>query len=246
MPEAGDPRVKAQPNKRLPWYFLAILAFFMLPITFLLEKCKPIQVPAFLKSLASIMLLGYAWSYLVSSSGWWTFNPATMLGWEAILHMPLEELLFYPLGGSLSILVYIAWSGQDCDQARAGKSYLLILGGITLCVLLAVLVYLRQNGKIPWYVLSQVVLFNGLSIGLWFRASSRVLARPAALTVAVLTVIGFFWNWLAFTQTWWAYHATLGWMFPPQVPVDDWNFFIFAPLAAASLYEFFSRRSGSD
>ncbi|MCD4814368.1 hypothetical protein K8S19_11835 [bacterium] len=237
MPNCPDSNAR-----QVPWYFLTILSFFVFPIIFLIKYTKNIDYAAFFKSVGLVMLLGYSWSFLVTLSGWWVFNPDTMLGFEVLPHLPLEEILFYPLGGALSILVYLALGQYFHFTSRAGKGYLLSIAGITVGAMIAVLISYVQFQKNPFYIISQLVLFNGLSIGIWFFQKRRVILKAAWLTVVVMTVIGFFWNWIAFTQTWWSYHATLGWMFPPGVPVDDWNFFIFAPLAAMSLYECFNRK----
>lgn len=224
-------------TRKTPWYFITITTFFFLPIAYLLKKSKNIDKPAFIKATLTIMALGYLWSYTVSSCGWWVFNPNTMLGIEILPHLPLEEILFYPLGGALSILIYIAIHKRDIAANPVGKKYIWILVGITGIILACVVYSTLTLGKAPWYIISQVILFNGLSIGLWFRKTHRLAANPALLAIFGMTIIGFFWNWIAFTKNWWSYHAVLGWHFPPQVPVDDWNFFIFAPLAAVSLYE---------
>jgi lycopene cyclase domain-containing protein len=232
-------------TKKVPWYLITIIAFFVVPITALLKKLKTIDKPAFIKATLTIMALGYIWSYTVTSNGWWVFNPNTMLGFEIIPHLPLEEVLFYPLGGALSILIYIAIAEWGVAANPVGKKYFWSIVGITALVSICVVISTLSFGKIPWYIISQMVLFNGLSIGLWFRKTHRISLNPALLSIAGMTVIGFFWNWIAFTQNWWTYHAVLGWYFPPQVPVDDWNFFIFAPLAAASLYEIYRKKENT-
>ncbi|MBN1594594.1 lycopene cyclase domain-containing protein [candidate division FCPU426 bacterium] len=240
MPE-GTRGESGLANKRIPWYFISIFAFFVLPLAWLFKKVKTIEYPALIKSVLTIMVLGYCWSYLVTSHAWWVFNPDTMLGLELVPHLPLEEILFYPLGGILSILVYVALREAGLSGGKVDRSYFWILAGITLLVLAAAAYSFWKHGKVPWYILSQVVLYNGISLGLYFRPSGRIAAGPALLSVLIMTVVGFFWNWLAFTQGWWKYYAVLGWMWPPQVPVDDWNFYLFAPLAAMSLYENYTR-----
>jgi hypothetical protein len=61
------------------------------------------------------------------------------------------------------------------------------------------------------------------------------------ITVLLMTGIGFIWDCLAFNWGWWTYYAILGWMFPKRVPIDDWNFYFFAPIAAIELYSVFRK-----
>lgn len=227
---------------RVPWYFLTIIAFFILPITFLIKYTKKINYAAFFKALGMIMFLGYCWSFLVTSSGWWVFNPNTMLGFEILPHLPVEEVLFYPLGGALSILVYLAVSQYFGFVKCAKKGYLVGISIITIGSIVATVISIIHFQKMPFYIISQIVLFNGLSIGVGLMKKQYIILKGAWFSVLIMSIIGFFWNWIAFTQTWWSYHATLGWFLPTHVPVDDWNFFVFAPLAAISLYECFVRR----
>jgi hypothetical protein len=178
----------------------------------------------------------------VSASKWWVFNPACMLGVQVLPNLPLEEMLFYPLGGALSILVYQRLKSRNESAPRAGLGTFCLLAVMTAAAVVAIFIAQAQHGRWAYYLISQLVLFNGLTLILWWVPRARFLVGPTSLAVLGMTVIGFAWNWLAFTQGWWTYHAVLGWMFPPRVPVDDWNFFIFAPLAAISLYGWLGRR----
>jgi hypothetical protein len=238
-----QPMVSSTPStsRKTPWYFIAILTFFIFPIIWLWRSLKKENYPAFFGTLGMVMVLGYAWSYLVSASRWWVFNPACMLGVLVLPNLPLEEVLFYPLGGALSILVYQKLKSRNRSTQRAGLGTFWLLAGLTAAAVGAIFIAQAQHGRWAYYLISQVVLFNGLTLILWWVPRARFFVWPAALAVLGMTVIGFAWNWLAFTQGWWTYYAILGWMFPPRVPVDDWNFYIFAPLAAISLYGLLER-----
>jgi lycopene cyclase domain-containing protein len=232
----------APAQKRTPWYFLSILFFFLLPvIVFLVTQWKKINRQALLKSTLLVMVFGYAWSMLVSGTGWWVFNPDTMLGIHVLPYLPLEEALFYPLGGLLSILCYFSLSGRFANSRPTGRVWFFFMLMLTLAGLAAVVVSLIQ-GHHPYYITSQIVLFNGLSLIFWFFIRGQMLWKPMLLTVIFMTCIGFLWDWIAFNLGWWEFHAILGWMWPPQVPIDDWDFFIFAPIAAASWYCWFDRK----
>jgi len=146
-----------------------------------LKKLKTIEYSAFFKAVIVIMILGYTWSYLVTSQEWWVFNPETMLGIEVFPYLPLEEVLFYPLGGGLSILVYIAIHELGVSAVKVRIGYLCILLAITAIVTICTVYSTVKNGRVPWYIVSQVVLYNGLSIGLWFRKQARIVLYPALL-----------------------------------------------------------------
>jgi lycopene cyclase domain-containing protein len=229
-------------TQKIPWYLISIISFFILPVIWLLKTSKNLNKQAFLKTILIVIVLGYAWSMLVSSSGWWTFNPSTMLGIYILPFLPFEEFLFYPLGGALSVLIYNAFLQSDLTRKIYNKRLFWGMIIATGTAALAVVVSTIQQGKIPIYIISQLGLYNGLSLGFWPWGGSKVEARSALFSIAIMTVIGFLWNWLGFTQTWWFYHATLGWEWPAQVPVDDWNFYLFAPLAAISLYEWLNAK----
>jgi len=192
------------------------------------------------------VVLGYAWSMVVSASGWWTFRPDTLLGWNLLPHLPVEEALFYPLGGALCLLFYVGWTRWRVPPAEPkplalGSGLVVLTTAAAAAVLLGFLLLRRQ----PAYLASQIVLYNGLCFLLWPKTRDRILFGPALATVGLMLAIGFFWDWLAFTRGWWEYHAVLGWYWPPRVPVDDWNFYFSAPLAAISCYEAF-RRHGAN
>lgn len=193
---------------------------------------------AFWWSVLIILVLGCGWSALVSSQGWWHFNPQTMLGWQVLPHLPLEELLFYPLGGVLSILVYGFLADKMANPRWKSSRFYFLFLVLTLAVLGAATTAVARNFH-PAYILSQVVLYNGLALLLWPVAGPRFHLPGLLVTIAILAAIGFIWNYVGFTQRLWWYTAVLGWNWPKAVPVDDWNFYIFAPLAAVSLYELF-------
>ncbi|MCK5219851.1 hypothetical protein KAR10_10015, partial [bacterium] len=198
-------------RKRRPWYFLTLLAFFVVPVSFMISTWKQIDRRALFKAATIITVLGYAWSMLVSANGWWSFDLNTMLGLKLFYWLPLEEALFYPFGGALCILLYDVFVRQ-CRSAKTGGYPLLIaITVLTLTVIILVLISIFTYGKQPAYVISQLVLYNGLCFVLWPKIGFRILMKPALITVVVMTIIGFFWDWLAFTRGWWEYHAILGW-----------------------------------
>ncbi len=222
-------------RRKTPWYVITEIIFFILPLAGLWTTLKKMNRRAFGLTLVIIMVLGYSWSMLVSSHGWWQFNPQTMLGWQVLPHLPLEEALFYPLGGALSILVYGFLADKMANPRWKSLGFYFLFLALTLVVLGAATTAVANNFH-PAYILSQVVLYNGLALLLWPVAGPKFHLPGLLVTIVILTAVGVFWNYVGFTQRLWWYTAVLGWNWPKAVPVDDWNFYIFAPLAAISLY----------
>jgi lycopene cyclase domain-containing protein len=233
MPETNNER---QPQKKFSpsqaSYLISILVAFLGPILFLFKK---VGGDTSKKSLAVSTLiigaLGWGWSWLVSSSGWWTFGEKYLLGIQVIPHLPIEEVLFYPLGGLLCILFYLMGSRwADVKNAAAYWAFLIIGTGV-----FATLAWITREHK-PYYVTSQLVLYNTLcSIFLAPFVARRINLLGLAVPIAILSVVGFAWNYIGFKYGWWAYHATMH-INIDVVPIDDFNFFLFAPTAAISIF----------
>ncbi len=235
MPRETSPR-------KTPWYLITELIFFIIPIAVIGLTWKKMNRKALLISVLLVMVLGYLWSIMVSANGWWQFNHNTMLGFELLPHFPIEEALFYPLGGALSIMLYTVFKVKL--EKFTIPPIFLYLNIVLVTIFLLVLTGISINtNHQPVYIVSQFVLYNGLCLLMWQWAGKKIHVLSMWTCVLLMTIIGFIWNWIGFTQNLWSYHATLGWMWPQGVPIDDWNFYLFAPMAAVSLYEFFNKTS---
>ncbi|MDE2290725.1 MAG: hypothetical protein KGL53_01475 [Elusimicrobia bacterium] len=224
-----------------PLYYLSILFFFAEPVAALLKELWP-RLPkrAFFSAFAFIAVLGWGWSWLVSASGWWSFGPRFMLGVEVLPHLPIEEVLFYPLGGALAVLAYLC-ARDERRPPRPGLLWAFLLTGTAIFAGLAA----ARWGRHPYYVVSQLVVYNtlcGILLAPW--AAPKVDVAALALPVAGLGILGFLWNYVGFKYGWWVYHATLGLNVSVE-PVDDFNFFLFAPTAAVLVYHAACRLTGS-
>ncbi len=223
--------------KKVPAYFLSILVLFVVPVAALIKMCwKQTAKKPFFLSVGVICAIGWAWSWTVSKNGWWTFGERYMLGVEVIPHLPLEELLFYPLGGAFCILVYIAICKYSV-RIQPLMHWVFLLAGTLVFGFLAW--RYRANG--PHYLTSQLIVYN-LATGILLApyVAKHVNLIGVAAPVAVLGTIGFFWDYVAFKYGWWAYHAITQ-IKISIVPIDDFNFFLYAPTSAVSLYAAFCR-----
>ncbi len=230
------PDNKPAENKKLApsqfSYLISILIAFLGPIFFLFKRVGGDQhKKAIWLSTLIIGVLGWTWSWIVSSNGWWTFGEKYLLGLEVIPHLPIEEVLFYPLGGMLCILFYLMGS-RWAEKTNAAVYWAFILIGTAVFATLAYIT--REHG--PYYVISQIILYNTLcSIFLAPWVAKRINLVGLATPIAILSVVGFAWNFIGFKFGWWAYHATMH-INIDVVPIDDFNFFLFAPTAAVSIF----------
>ncbi len=213
-------------------YLVSILIAFFTPIIVLFKQVGPkVSKKSLFTSTFIIGLLGWAWSWTVSSHGWWTFGEKFLLGVKIIPNLPVEEFLFYPLGGMLCILMYV-WGAKFGVVRKAIAYWLFIIVGTAV---FAGLVWMTRDRK-PAYIISQLILYNGICSFLLapFVARDTNLVG-LAVPIAALSVVGFAWNYVGFKYGWWAYHATMG-INIDVVPIDDFNFFLFAPTAAVSIF----------
>jgi len=221
----------------MPFYCISIVLIFILPVcAFLKFLWDRIPKSSFFVSVFIISVIGWAWSWLVSSNGWWSFGPQFMLGVNIIPNLPLEEFLFYPFGGALCLMIYI-YSERFQRWTSARFYWAFLLGGSALFVLLG----LNSRGGVPWYMTSQIVVFNAyclMGVGSW--NAGRVNLKGIFILVLLLSGVGYFWDFTAFKYGWWTYHAITEFRIF-TVPVDDFNFFLYAPPSAVSIYLFVCR-----
>jgi lycopene cyclase domain-containing protein len=213
-------------------YLLTILAVLALPAVLVARAVRPhVRWAPFLASIASITALGSLWSATLSAQGWWSFSATYRTGITLGPHLLLEEFLFYPCGGALSVLLYVL--GERAGHTQFARGYwATVLGGTAAFLALVA----AAPGRPPHYLTSMIVLYNlvvTLPLAPW--VAPRVGLAGFVTSVLGMTTIGFLWDALAFRYHWWTYHAASGWTVW-QIPVDDFDFFLFAPAAAVSIY----------
>jgi lycopene cyclase domain-containing protein len=221
-------------------YFLSIIALLVVPAVVLcLVLRRSVQWPAFASSLPVIAVIGASWSAIVTANGWWSFGSVYVTGIRVLTHVLIEEVVFYPAGGALSILLYVAGRKSDLRPARGTYAIYLAGGTLGLCALA-----LRYASAQPFYLYSQLVVYNLLVCGgLAPVVAPRIDWRGLAVSTGIMAVLGYAWDHVAFTFGWWEYYAVTH-VRVGVVPIDDWAFFLYAPAAAISVYETSARLLG--
>ncbi len=88
-------------------YLLVLIATLAIPLA--LSRDKNISLwrnrRALLASVAGVSIVYWMWDLIAAARGHWSFNPHYIIGiW--IFHLPLEEFLFFPVVGFVSIFVW--------------------------------------------------------------------------------------------------------------------------------------------
>jgi len=156
-----------------------------------------------------------------------------MLGIDVVPHLPVEEVLFYPFGGVLCIFIYVYLvSTLKIEFQKSTIFWCFIMMGTLAFVGIA---WVTRHFQ-PSYLYSQLVTYDLLCC--------LVLAPIVARTINLLTLsapilllgtAGYFWDFFAVKYGWWAFHAVTQiklW----TVPLDEFNFFLFGPTSAISIY----------
>lgn len=222
-------------SKRIPRYLLSIFSIFIIPDILLMPLVwRRLNKKALLAAMAAISLIGWAWSWNVTFHDWWTFKSNCMLGVNFLSHLFFEEILFYPFGGALCILLYL--SADSINPFRNAKNSAAYLAFVLLgtAVFAATAWATRANG--PYYLLSQLFTYNILCC-LLLAAFVRKEINLAALCAPILLVgaAGFIWDFFAIKHGVWRYNAVTG-ITVLNVPIEEFNFYLFAPTSAAAIY----------
>lgn len=219
-------------QKSLPWYTISLFAVFVVPFMFLFKTIlKTVQKAPFFICTGIVCVLGWGWSILLSAKGWWEFPVKFITGIYPLPKLPLEEFLIYPLGGMFSVFLY-AWPTQKWGSKPKPAFYYAFIVLETLAF--AVLAYIKRDTA-PWYLYSQFVLYNGISLALAMFVAKDVSIPGFLASTVGLGIVGFIWDYFAFKYGWWIYHAITG-VKILNIPVEDINFYMMAPTAAITLY----------
>lgn len=222
-----------------PRYLQTILLIFLLPILLLYKSVwKRLQPKPFFAAAATIAVIGWVWSWTVTSNVWWSFGRPFMVGWDVIPHLPIEEVLFYPLGGILCIFIYARIS--DIPRFRTAtwpKGHWIYLAVGTVFFASVAFAY-RRDG--PFYLLSQLITYNFLCCFCLAPFVARRINPVGQLAPSlILGTVGFFWDFYAMKVGLWQFHAITFRVL--TVPIDEFNFFLYAPTSAASIYLVYCR-----
>lgn len=223
-------------------YSKSLLFIFVLPFVLLFRTMlKAVRRKPFWLSIVLVSVLGWAWSMLLSRRKWWVFPERDIVGLHPLPHVSLEEFIIYPIGGAFSIFLY-ALGSRRARGSRRSRLFEALIGGTTAVFLALALAKIKRR---PHYLVSQLVLYNGLNVLLSSVTAPVISTSGVALSVAVLGTIGFCWDYLAFRYGWWRYNATTG-VRIFRIPIEDVNFYLMAPTAAISLYVTLCRRFRAD
>lgn len=213
-------------------YLLSIVVGFMVPIAGLFKilkkniPLKPLAVSFFITAV-----LGCSWSNFVSAHAWWHFGDEFVTGLRVFPNLPLEEFIFNPLGGLISVLIYLMGSRIKTVTSPSVYASFLVAGTIPF----AVLAFYYKQGS-PNYLFSQLALFNfATSLCIVFFVAKHINLIGLALSVGVLSAVGFVWDAIGLYKGWWVYYAVSG-INIGIVPIEEINFYLFAPTGAVSLY----------
>jgi lycopene cyclase domain-containing protein len=214
-------------------YLLSICLVLVVPSCLLAVRLRSrIQWPSFAIALSAISVIGCSWSAVVTAHKWWSFASGHVTGWRPLPYLLVEEVIFYPAGGALCILLYLAFARQPARPRRGIYVAFLVLG-TTLFATLA----LSHGAQRPYYLYSQLLVYNLLVCGtLAPMVAHRIDFRGFAATTPLMAIVGYVWDHVAFVGAWWKYHAITQ-LHLGLVPFDDLDFFLFAPAAAISIHE---------
>lgn len=224
-----------------PRYLECIIFLLIIPVTILnVPVWARLRKKAFFLASVTITLIGWAWSYTLSSHGWWMFGDRFMSGINVVHHLSLEEGLFHPFGGMLTLLLYV---NASCllprfSHPKAPALYwtFLIVGTL---VFMGIAWATRQHR--PYYLHSMLATYNFLCCLLLapFVAGEMNLF-PLSVPILVLGTVGYLWDFFAIKYGWWAYLAITQ-IRLHGVTIEEFNYYCFAPVSAVSIYLAFCR-----
>jgi hypothetical protein len=235
MPERGDYRTDPTlpTEKPRPRYMQVLVAVFVLPlVVFGRRLFRGADPRAVLLGFALVTLVGWAWSITLSANLWWVFPKRFLVGVWLLPNLPLEEMLFYPIGMLFAIGLYNALTRRWPERMKDPWPYRAYLYAGT-AVFGALAFYYRDEK--PYYIYSLLLVYNGLALALCEAVWRYIHPRPLFVLTALLFVIGLVWDYFAFRYDWWIYNPIMGLKFW-GIPVEDVDFYLYAPPAGLSLY----------
>ena len=237
-PSSGES--KAGEAIRKLGYTKSLLFVFVIPFLFLFRTIlRNVQKAPFFVSVAAVCVLGWGWSMLLTYQHWWVFPERFILGYRPLPYLPVEEFLIYPIGGAFSIFLY-ALPTRKWPVATSAPFFWFFIVAVTAAF--SGLAWWKHDTR-PFYLYSQLVLYNGLSFVLAPFSASRVNIKGLLISALTLGAVGSVWDYFAFRYAWWVYYAITN-VKVAGVPVEDVNFYLMAPAAAIALYVALCRMFG--
>ena len=213
-------------------YTKSLLFVFVIPFVFLFRTIlRNVQKVPFFLSIVLVCVLGWGWSMLLSYQHWWVFPERYILGIRPLPYLPLEEFLIYPMGGAFSIFFYVLATRKSTPVSSPVLFWIFLTAVTAAFTALAVV----KGDTRPYYLYSQLVLYNGLCLLLSPFAASRLNVKGLLFSAAILGAVGFVWDYFAFKFEWWVYFAITG-VKIAGIPIEVVNFYLMAPAAAITLY----------
>lgn len=235
MPERdryrSDPTQPA--DKRRPRYLQVLITLFIFPLIVMARWLfKGASKKAIFLGTFAVTLIGWSWSMMLSANQWWIFPKKWLIGIWLLPNLPLEEMLFYPIVTLFMIGTYNLLSLRWPAKLNNPWLYRLYLYLGTLVFLILGLIYREEK---PYYIYSQLIVFNLLAIVSCEVIWKLINPKPFILIIGSLFVVGLVWDYFAFKYDWWIYNPLMGPKFL-NIPIEDVNFYLYATPAGISLY----------
>jgi hypothetical protein len=240
---AGGASDRRDVAAKRPRYLESIIGIFIIPATiFYFLVRKHIQWKPFWYAAVTVAVIGWAWSWTVTSHIWWSFGWPFMLGIDVLPNLPVEEVLFYPFGGILTIFIYIFVSVHTRGvKQKSGALYWLFL--VIGSLFFGGIAYAARD-KVPFYLYSQLLVYNLVCCLLLAPLIAKEMNLLAmSVPILLLGTTGFFWDYYAIKYGWWQFHAVTK-IYLNTVPLDEFNFFFYGPPSAIAIYLAFCRLFG--
>jgi hypothetical protein len=235
MPEPSEYR--ADPtlptDKAKPRYLQVLVGAFILPLFLLWKKLfKGADGRAVALGFGMVTLIGWAWSMTLSYNHWWIFPRKWLIGIKLLPNLPLEEMLFYPMVMLFMIGFYNFFDQKKHEAPRNPWPFRIFLyAGTAVFTGLAI----HYRAEKPYYIWSLLIVYNALAIVLYEAVWKIMNQRLVAWITGVMFAVGFVWDYFAFKYDWWIYNPIMG-IKVLNIPIEDVNFYLYAPAAGLFLY----------
>lgn len=226
-----DPTLPTDTAK--PRYLQVLVAVFIFPLFIFWKKLfKGANGKAVALGFFLVTVIGWSWSMTLSANQWWIFPRRWLIGISLLPNLPLEEMLFYPMVMLLMIGIYNFFDQRRHDALKNPWPFRIFLYAGTAVFLVMGFIYRAEK---PYYLWSLMIVYNAVAIVLYEFVWRLMNQRVVAWITAVMFVVGFVWDYFAFKYDWWIYNPIMG-VKILNIPIEDVNFYLYAPAAGLFLY----------